>query len=54
MINGQVEEKVCGDGPCLEDVFEDDTQLQDINSNIQVVHTAPPPPPIRMHSQISE
>ena len=36
MINSQIEEKVCGDGPCLEDVFEDDTHLQEINNDIQV------------------
>lgn len=39
MINSQVEEKVCGDGPCLEDVFEDDTHLHEINNKIQVYKT---------------
>ena len=40
LINGQLEEKVCGDGPCLEGVFEDDTHLQGLNNSIQV-HTIP-------------
>ena len=36
LINRQVEEKVCGEGPCLEDVFEDDTHLLELNNSIQV------------------
>ena len=38
LINGQLEEKVCGDGPSLEDVFEDDSHLQELNNNIQVIY----------------
>ena len=41
LINGQLEEKVCGEGPCLEDVFEDDSHLEQLNNSIQVyiLHT---------------
>ena len=41
LINGQLEEKVCGEGPGLEDVFEDDSHLEQLNNSIQVfyIHT---------------
>ena len=36
MINKKLEEKVCGDGPCLSIVFEDDIELMDLHQEIQV------------------
>ncbi len=36
MINRKLEEKVCGDGPSLAIVFEDDIDLMDLHQEIQV------------------
>ena len=35
-VDLQVEEKTCGDGPCLESILEDDVNLQSIIQNIKV------------------
>ena len=36
MINNKLEEKVCGDGPSLSGIFEDDAELMDLTQDIQV------------------
>ncbi|CAL8330997.1 unnamed protein product [Merluccius merluccius] len=35
IINNKVEEKTCGEGPCLESILEDDINLQSIIQNIK-------------------
>ena len=35
IINGKVEEKTCGEGPSLANMFEDDKQLQETINNIR-------------------
>ena len=36
LINQKFEEKICGQGPSLLAVFDDDTQLQELSNMIQV------------------
>ena len=40
MINGKLEEKKIDDGPSLERIFEDDTDLHDLSSQLQVRWTS--------------
>ena len=35
MINGKVEEKTCGEGPSLNNMFDDDYHLRDVINNIK-------------------